>query len=161
MNELKEFGVQKIGTYTRVYPDNLNATANGVFEIHFEQVEDDELNYYKATFQIVANEDGFLLDKGDFGFYETFTDKQEAFNYVNDFLNKFRDAEALFTHIKKNFNFCYNRAQQEQMEITELLRQATFDSVITCPKCCSSLEADAPKCIYCNWENSLVANGYI
>ena len=49
MNELKEIGCQKLGTFTRVYPDNPDATTSGAFEIRFEQLEDDEVDYYKGS----------------------------------------------------------------------------------------------------------------
>lgn len=43
---------------------------------------------------------------------------------------------------------------------TRLLKQASKDGVISCPKCGLHIEPDAPKCS-CGWENLLIVEGYI
>ena len=45
--------------------------------------------------------------------------------------------------------------------INKLLKQAAFDSCITCGGCETDLEADCPKCGICGWVNPLVNEGFI
>jgi len=49
----------------------------------------------------------------------------------------------------------------QDLELLELLQQALFDSMLTCPKCENNLEADADKCFECGWINRLKKEGYI
>lgn len=46
-------------------------------------------------------------------------------------------------------------------ELENLLKQASYDGVIQCPKCDTSLEPDAEKCGECGWTNRLRAEGFI
>ncbi|GAI32786.1 unnamed protein product [marine sediment metagenome] len=46
-------------------------------------------------------------------------------------------------------------------EIGRLLKQAVYDSCITCGGCETNLEADCDICGICGWENPLVKFGYI
>jgi len=45
-------------------------------------------------------------------------------------------------------------------KLSELLKAAAIDGVITCPKCGNSLEPDAEKC-GCGWKNILRLFGFI
>jgi len=45
-------------------------------------------------------------------------------------------------------------------KLGDLLKQATLEGVIICPKCGSSLEPDAERC-GCGWRNVLVKFGFI
>ena len=46
-------------------------------------------------------------------------------------------------------------------ELEKLLKSASYDGVIYCPKCETSLEPDVEKCGECGWVNRLRAEGFI
>jgi len=53
------------------------------------------------------------------------------------------------------------KTEINMQEIERLLKQAVYDSVITCGGCESNIEADCEVCGICGWENPLVKGGFI
>lgn len=90
ISELKDYGIQKQGKYTRVYPENRDATTSRMFEMYLELERKEEIGYYKAIFQFFANEDRLILNDKKYEYYSTFYDKQATFRFIHEFLDPFK-----------------------------------------------------------------------